>query len=79
LLHKQVFPAIKEKVMSDTQSRKITAKTLALVVLAAIVTAVVVTLAQRLLLGNANIAVTGGVVGAVTAVLAISAMKKNPT
>jgi hypothetical protein len=64
--------------MNDSQSRKTTAKTLALVVLGAIVTAVVVTLIQRWLLGNANIAVTGGVVGAVTAVLAISAMKKKP-
>lgn len=63
--------------MSETQGRKITAKTIAIVVVGAIVTAVVVTLLQRWMLGNANIAVTGGVVGAVSAALAITAIRKK--
>lgn len=63
--------------MTDTEKEKLTGKTLALVVLAAIVTAVIVTVAQNLVLGRANIAVTGGVVGAITAVLIITATKKK--
>ncbi|MEK6323150.1 MAG: hypothetical protein AABN33_15870 [Acidobacteriota bacterium] len=63
--------------MNDSQSRKITGKTIALVILVAIVAAVAVTLIQRLVLGNSNAAVTGGVVGAVTAVMAISIMRKK--
>jgi hypothetical protein len=68
----------KESVMDNPQTQKITAKNLALVILAAIVTAVVVTLIQTLILGKANIAITGGVVGATIAVLAISALRKKP-
>ncbi len=64
--------------MNNAQSQKTTGKTLVLVVLVAIVTGVVVTLLQRWLWGNASIAVTGGVVGAVTGALAISAMRKKP-
>lgn len=63
--------------MNDTQSRKSTGKTIALVVLVAFVTAVVVTVVQSLLLGHSNPAVTGGVVGAVTAVIALSILRKK--
>jgi hypothetical protein len=64
--------------MSNTQSQKISAKNVAIVIGVAILTAVIVTLIQTLILGKANIAVTGGVVGATTAVLAIKALKKSP-
>jgi multisubunit Na+/H+ antiporter MnhB subunit len=63
--------------MNNAQSQKTTGKTLVLVVLIAIVTAVVVTLVQRWILGKANIAVTGGLVGGVTAVLVMGAMRKK--
>lgn len=63
--------------MNGSQSRKITGKVVALVVLVAIVTAVAVTLIQRLLLGNSSPTVTGGVVGAVMAAMAISIIKKR--
>ena len=72
-----VTSATKEKLMNDTQSRKLTGKGLALVVLVAIVTAFAVTLVQKLLLGHANVAVTGGVVGAVAVAMALSTMKKK--
>ena len=62
--------------MNEARSRKVSGKALALVVLVAIVTAVAATLAQHLLLGKANVAVTGGVVGAITAVVALVTMKK---
>ena len=63
--------------MPDIQSRTSTGKTIALVVLAAIVTSVVVTLAQVLITGHSNAAVTGGVAGAVVAVVAISTVRKR--
>jgi hypothetical protein len=63
--------------MNDAQSGKSTGKTLALVVLIAFVTAVVVTVVQSLLLGHSNTAVTGGVVGAITAVVALSLLRKK--
>jgi hypothetical protein len=63
--------------MNNSQSQKTTGKTLVLVVLIAIVTAVIVTLIQQWILGKSNIAVTGGLVGGVTAVLAVKAMKKK--
>lgn len=64
--------------MNNTQSQRISGKSLALVIGVAILTAVVVTLIQSLILGKANLAVTGGVVGATTAVLAISALRRKP-
>jgi hypothetical protein len=63
--------------MNNDARRKVTGKRLALVALAAALTAVIITVAQDLLLGRANIAVTGGVVGAVTAVVAFSTMKNT--
>lgn len=63
--------------MNDAQSGTSTGKAIALVVIVAIVTAVVVTLAQVWIRGNSSAAVTGGGVGAVTAVMAISTMRKK--
>ncbi len=63
--------------MSDAEKRPITAKKLALVIVVAIVMAVVVTLVQTLIMGRANIAVTGGVVGAITAFLATTQIRKK--
>ena len=63
--------------MNDAQNRKSTGKIVALVVLVAIVTAVASTVVQSLLLGHSNPAVTGGVVGAVTAVVAVGTMRKR--
>jgi NhaP-type Na+/H+ or K+/H+ antiporter len=64
--------------MNTSETRKSTGKILVLVVVVAILTAVVVTLLQRWMLGTSNTAVTGGVVGAVSGALAISAMRKKP-
>ncbi|MGH9970396.1 MAG: hypothetical protein ACREBG_21750 [Pyrinomonadaceae bacterium] len=62
--------------MNDVQSPRPTVKVLAILICAAIV-AVAVTLVQRLVVGNASAAVTGGAVGAVIAVLAVSIMRKK--
>lgn len=63
--------------MSEAQTQKVTIKTMVLIILAAIVTAVVVTLLQVLILKESHPAITGGVVGAVIAVFAIRVMRKN--
>jgi len=63
--------------MNDAQSGRSTGKTVAIVILVAIVTALAVTLLQHLLLGQAKPAVTGGVVGAITAVVAINLVRKK--
>ena len=63
--------------MNDTQGRTSTVKVVALVVVVAIVAAVASTVVQNLLLDHANLAVTGGVVGAVAAVVAVSTMGKK--
>jgi hypothetical protein len=63
--------------MNGTQSGMSTGKALIIVVLVAIVAAVVVTFLQDLLFGKTNIAVTGGVVGGVTAAVILVTMKKK--
>jgi multisubunit Na+/H+ antiporter MnhB subunit len=63
--------------MNDAQNRKITAKTLLLVVGIAVITAVLMTLIQTWILGKANVAVTGGMVGAITVILAMKTIKKK--
>ena len=63
--------------MPDEQKQMSTGKAIVLVILAAVVTSVVVTLLQTLILGSANTAVTGGVVGAITAVLAFRTLRKK--
>ena len=62
---------------SKERLMNVAAKTLGLVILAAIVTALVVTLLQSLVLGHASAAVTGGVVGAITAVMALTVMRNK--
>ena len=62
--------------MTDAR-HKSTGKIIAIVVVVAIVAAVAATLVQSLLLGASNPAVTGGVVGAISAVVAISLLKKK--
>ena len=52
-------------------------KTILLLIVVAIVVAVVVTLIQTLILGKSNVAVTGGVVGAIVVVTAMSARRKR--
>jgi hypothetical protein len=64
--------------MSNTQNQKVSAKNLALIIGVAIITAVVVTLAQIVITGKSNTAVTGGVAGATIAVLAFKLLKKKP-
>jgi hypothetical protein len=63
--------------MNDGQNRISTGKAIALVVLVAVVTAVVITLAQVLIRGHSNTAMTGGVAGAVAARTAISATRRK--
>jgi len=63
--------------MDATQNRKSMIKAIILVTLVAIVTAVVTTFAQVLLLGSSKAAITGGVVGAVTAGMAISVIRNK--
>lgn len=63
--------------MNDSQTRASTGKTLLIVVVVAIVAAIVATVVQRLLLGDSNVAVTGGVVGALAALVAVSTMRKK--
>lgn len=67
--------------MSDAQSGASadtsTGKTIAIVILVAVVTAIAVILFQELLLHQTRTAVTGGVVGAITAVVAVNLMKKK--
>ncbi len=62
----------KEKIMTESKG-----KAFALIVLAAVVSAVVVTLLQSLILGHSSPAVTGGVVGGVTAVMAVTTLRKS--
>jgi hypothetical protein len=63
--------------MTDTDTQSLNLKTILLLILVAIVTAVVVTLVQTLILGKANVAITGGVVGAIVVGIAISARRKK--
>jgi hypothetical protein len=68
---------VEERTMENSKSGKISVKSIAQMVLVAIVTAVAVTFIQRLLLGASSPAVTGGVVGAITAGMAISIIRKR--
>lgn len=63
--------------MTDTDTQALNIKTILLLVVVAIVTAVVVTLLQTLILGKANVAITGGVVGAIVVASALSARRKK--
>jgi hypothetical protein len=53
------------------------AKTILVLVAVAIVVAVVVTVLQTLIVGKSNVAITGGVVGAIVVALGLSAQRKR--
>jgi len=63
--------------MSEVQSQTSTGKMIAVVIVVAIVAAVAATLVQRLLLGDASPALTGGLVGGLSAAVALGAMKRK--
>jgi hypothetical protein len=58
-------------------SQTINAKTILVLAAVAIVVSVVVTLIQTLILGKANVAITGGVVVPTVVALALSARRKR--
>jgi membrane associated rhomboid family serine protease len=62
--------------MADRDAR-INARTLALLVLLVVGAAVVITLLQTLILGRANIAITGAIVGAMAGVMATRLVRKR--
>jgi len=63
--------------MDEGQTARPTAKSLIILVLAVIVAAVVITLIQSLILGRANPAITGGIVGAICAAFYITKVRKK--
>jgi hypothetical protein len=52
-------------------------RTIGMIVVIAIVTAVLATVVQRLVFGESSVAVTGGVVGAITAGMGFRAAKRQ--
>ena len=62
---------------TETANGASTGKIIAIVILVAVVSAIIVTLAQELLLHQTRTAVTGGMVGAISAVVAVNLMKKK--
>ncbi len=65
--------------MEPEPTRAPIGRMLTVAVVASTVTAVVVTFAQKLLVGDANPAVTAGVTGAITAVLVTQVSRATPT
>jgi predicted membrane protein len=65
--------------MSDTQTGSLNLKTIGMLILVAVITSVVVTLMQVWLMGKSNVAVTGGVVGALCVGLFLRTQRKPPT
>jgi len=63
--------------MDEGQTAKPTAKALIILVLIVIVGAVVITLLQSLILGKANSAITGGVLGAIIAGYYVTSVRKK--
>ena len=63
--------------MTDTEPQALNLKTILLLIVVAIVMAVVVTLVQTLILGKANVAITGGVVVPIVVAIALSARRKK--
>jgi hypothetical protein len=53
------------------------AKTILVLVAVAIVVAVIVTVLQTLIVGKSNVAITGGVVGAIVVALGLSTQRKR--
>jgi hypothetical protein len=72
-----MVPSDKGEKMSNAPSQKSTGKMLGVVIVVAIVAAVAAILVQSLLLGHSNPAVTGGVVGAIAAVVAVGLLNKK--
>ena len=64
--------------VSDTQSGGLNLKTIVTLVLVAVLTSVVVTLIQVWLMGKSNVAITGGVVGALCVGLFLRTQRKPP-
>jgi membrane associated rhomboid family serine protease len=62
--------------MADRGTR-VTARNIALLVLLVVVAAVVITLLQILILGRANIAITGAIVGAMAGVMATRLVRQR--
>ena len=63
--------------MTSDESPKSTGKVLLIIIVGAVLIAVVSTLVQQLVLGKTNAAITGGVIGAFTAVVVINNLKKK--
>jgi predicted membrane protein len=64
--------------MSEPQSGSLNLKTVALLILVAVTTSVVVTLIQVWLMGKSNVAITGAVVGALCVGLFLRSQRKPP-
>jgi flagellar basal body-associated protein FliL len=71
------YPTSREKNMTNNQEGGMSTKNLIVLVLVAITISVVVTLLQTLILGRSNVAITGGIVGALTVGLWLSLKKKK--
>ncbi len=63
--------------MDEGQTTKPSVKALLILVLVVIVAAVVITLLQSLILGKANSAITGGVLGAIIAGYYVTSIRKK--
>jgi len=63
--------------MPDSQTSGLSAKNILILILVAVATSVVVTLLQVLLVGKSNVAITGGVVGALCVGMWMSVRKKS--
>lgn len=63
--------------MNDTDTQSLNLKTILLLVVVAIVAATLVTLAQTLIMGKANVAITGGVVVPIIVAIAMTARRKR--
>lgn len=63
--------------MGDSESRKLTIKQIALLIVVAIAVAVALTLIQHLVMGKANVAATSAVVTGLLVVFALSLAKKK--
>ena len=63
--------------MADNQSSGLSVKNILLLILVAVTTSVVVTLLQVVLVGKSNVAITGGVVGALCVGMWMSVRKKS--
>ena len=63
--------------MTESQTKPMTLKNVLVLILVAIVVSVVVTLLQTLIMGKSNVAITGGIVGALVVGLWMSTKRKS--